>query len=95
MSEKPKPTDGPPTLTLAEDEYLYGLGPLRLRVEKITIMRSYPGWALVGGVRIDHRGVTREHRDVCVSITTLREHHLNIVMADAAPAPSDTPTEDP
>ena len=63
----------PPVITFTEDEYLYGFGTLRLRVERVTVLRSEPGWALVGGVRIDRLGSAREDRDICVPLATLRQ----------------------
>jgi hypothetical protein len=81
MSARHDATAPEAILTLAEEEYRYGLGTLRLRVERITLLRSEPGWALVGGVRIDHRGTACEHRDVCVSVHTLRQHRVDLPAA--------------
>ncbi|MGI5240311.1 hypothetical protein [Dactylosporangium sp. CA-139066] len=47
-------------LTLPEQDYLYGSGPLRLRVEHVDVDRpfAYDGedWYGVSGVQLDHAG---------------------------------------
>src|ERR1700753_1860534 len=70
----PSPDGAPVVLIFTEAEYLYGMGTVCLRVDRIAILRSQPGWALIGGVRIDHLGVDRERRDISVSMATLRTH---------------------
>lgn len=80
-------------ITFTEDEYLYGLGTLRLRVERVTVLRSEPGWALVGGVRIDHLDVAHERRDICVPLATLRQR-LPEIRLDSKPTRGTNPTDD-
>lgn len=60
----------------AEDEYLYGIGILRLRIIRVTLLRSDPGWALVDGIHIDHRGDPHERRNVLVTVAALRRYSL-------------------
>jgi hypothetical protein len=71
MSIEPDPIAGT-VITLDENDYMYGRGKLRLRVGHVTALRSEPGWALVAGVQIDHRGKDRQYRDVVVRIRALR-----------------------
>ncbi len=56
---------------LDEDDYMYGIGPLRLRVAAVAPSRVEPGWALVSGVPLDFRGVEREPREVLVRMKAL------------------------
>jgi hypothetical protein len=56
---------------LQEHEYEYGLGPLRLRIERIDVLRIERGWAVVRGVQIDHRGHDVRTREVTVPIAAL------------------------
>src|SRR4051794_21479949 len=59
-------------VVLDENDYMYGLGALRLRVARVTAMRSEPGWALVAGTRIDYRDVECGQREVVVRLTALQ-----------------------
>ena len=61
----------------AEGEYLHGTGVLRLRVTRVTRLRSDPGWVLVDGVRIDHSGDPHERRAVMVTVAAMRRHGLD------------------
>jgi len=54
-----------------ENDYMYGMGPLRLRLERITLLRSEPGWALVAGLMVDFRGDHHQSREVMVRIGAL------------------------
>jgi hypothetical protein len=58
-------------VTIAEEDYKYGIGQLRLRVERATLMRSEPGWALVSGTRVDHRGIDAGRSEVLVRVDAL------------------------
>lgn len=72
VRDLPTTRDPATIVTLAEDEYLYGLGPLRIRVHEVSPTRPEPGWAIVAGVRIDHLGRDREPREVLVRLDALR-----------------------
>jgi hypothetical protein len=69
-------SDGGVMVEFAEEEYLYGLGVLRLRVTRVTRLRLDPGWVLVDGIRIDHRGDPRERRAVMITAAAMRRHGL-------------------
>jgi hypothetical protein len=58
-------------VVIAEDDYRYGIGPLRLRVQSVTRSRLDPSWALVNGLLVDFRGVDREPREVMVRVGAL------------------------
>jgi hypothetical protein len=60
----------------AAEEYLYGIGVLRVRIIRVTLVRSNPQWALVDGIHIDHRGDAHERRAVMVTIAALRRYGL-------------------
>ena len=74
---------------LAEDDHRYGLGPLRLRVEQITPLRSEPGWALITGARIGDNGQTQTPFELVVRIHALLRHQCS-----PASQPSDTRDRD-
>lgn len=78
MSTNPAgPTvDGAVVAEFAEDEYLHGVGLLRLRITRVTRVGLDPGWALVDGVHIDHRGDAHDRRAVMVTIAALRRYGL-------------------
>jgi hypothetical protein len=68
--------DGGVVAEFAEEDYLYGIGILRLRLTRVTRLRSDPGWALVDGIHIDHRGDSHERRAVMVILAALRRYGL-------------------
>ena len=58
-------------VTLQEDEYEFGIGPLRIRIDRIEILRFEPGWAKVHGMQLDYRGQHVRVREVNVPIDAL------------------------
>jgi hypothetical protein len=52
-------------------DYLYGVEPLVLRIQRITPLVAYPGWAWAYGVRVDGRSAGHEARDAIVRIAAL------------------------
>jgi hypothetical protein len=58
-------------VALDENDYMYGIGLLRLRLWRVTPMRSEPGWALVVGSVVDFRGVEHAEREVVVRLGAL------------------------
>jgi len=42
-----------------------------LRLERVTLMRSEPGWALVAGTVVDFRGDEHAEREVMVRVGAL------------------------
>lgn len=70
------PPDSPPgaTLTLAERDYLFGVGTLRLKVARVLPSRfTHEGdvWAMVEGSEIGWDGVVRHVRRVAVRASVL------------------------
>ncbi|HEY2791034.1 MAG TPA: hypothetical protein VGJ28_01680 [Micromonosporaceae bacterium] len=59
-------------IVIHENDYRYGLGTLRLRPERISGVRSEPGWALVTGVVVDFRGIEHAPREVLVRVGALQ-----------------------
>jgi hypothetical protein len=62
------------TLILAEPDYMYGAGTLRLRVERVSTRRFlYDNdlWVMVEGVEIGWDGAPRDLRKVAVRASEL------------------------
>jgi hypothetical protein len=55
-------------IELAESDYAYGIGSLRLRVRQAAPMPDHPGWLSVEGVRIDNDGHDRETHSIGVRL---------------------------
>lgn len=60
-------------VVIDDNDYMYGVGTLRLRLRRITLLRSEPGWALVAGVAVDFRGTEHDARDVTVRVRALQD----------------------
>ncbi len=58
-------------IELQEHEYEYGIGLLRIRIERIDVLRVDRGWAVLRGTQIDHRGQDVRVREVTVPIAAL------------------------
>ncbi len=58
-------------VTFHEDEYEYGIGPLRIRIDRIEMIRRDRGWAVVHGTEVDFRGQDRRVRQVTVPLAAL------------------------
>ena len=58
-------------VTLQEDEYEYGIGPLRIQIDRIEILPFERGWAKVRGMQLDYRGRHVRVREVNVPIDAL------------------------
>ncbi len=62
------------TLILAERDYLFGAGTLRLRVERVSTRRfihDNDAWTMVEGVEIGWDGAPRDLREVAVRASVL------------------------
>lgn len=59
-------------LDIDENDYLYGVGTLRLRIDVMTGMRSQPGWVLVTGTV--ESGAETDSCTVVVRLSALRRH---------------------
>ena len=62
MTGQPAPIKVGELLNLAEADYLYGVGAIRLRVTEVAARQNLPGWIEVDGVEIrwdSERGDTR------------------------------------
>jgi hypothetical protein len=62
------------TVMLAEPDYMYGTGVLRLLIARATALRSEPGWALLEGLRVDHQGIARERREVVARVGAIERY---------------------
>jgi hypothetical protein len=61
-------------VTFEEREYAYGIGKLRLRLLRVGLSRSDPGWATVVGAFVDFRGIEHDIRQVSVRVEALAAH---------------------
>jgi hypothetical protein len=62
------------TLILAEPDYMYGAGTLRLRVERVStrqFLHDNDTWVMVEGVEIGWDGAPRDLRQVAVRASQL------------------------
>ena len=58
-------------VVIEENDYIYGVGPLRLCLWRVTPLRSEPGWALVAGSVVDAHGVESTEREVVARLGAL------------------------
>jgi hypothetical protein len=69
------PTPGPNTITVREEDYRYGGGPLTLRLECIDQGRPLridgDDWYLVRGVQIGWNGADLDRREVLIRARSL------------------------
>lgn len=75
-------------LDMAERDYIFGAGPLRLLVTHIPDDQGTlgDGWMCLHGIEIDGRGVEVQGRRVMVRVTAI-EHHLKGLQVVAHGAP--------
>lgn len=58
-------------VTLQENDYQYGAGPLTIRIYRIDVLRLDRGWAVIAGTQIDYRGMDVGTREVTVRVQAL------------------------
>lgn len=61
-------------VSLRERDYMYGIGTLRLRVLRVGLLRTEPGWAIMVGAFVDFRGDEHGLREVTVRVEALASH---------------------
>lgn len=63
---RPEPVRLGELLSVAEDEYLYGVGAVRLRVSQLPERQKIQGWVEVTGHEIGFEGERRDERTLFI-----------------------------